>query len=43
MSPPFLLDTSALLVHYCGEAGHDVVGQLLQEHADGVFLTWPDK
>lgn len=43
MTPPFVIDTSALIAHYHAEPGHEVVGRLLEQHADEVFvsaITW---
>ena len=39
MSPPFLLDTSALLAHYSGQPGQEIVAQVLQLNADQVFTS----
>ena len=39
MTPPFLLDTSGLLAHYRGEAGHEIVAQAFEDHAGAVFTS----
>lgn len=43
MTPPFVLDTSALLAHFRKETGHEIVGQLMEENPDQIFIstiTW---
>ena len=43
MTPPFVLDTSALLAHCLEESGYQIVEDLLEQHPDEVLIsamTW---
>jgi predicted nucleic acid-binding protein len=39
MTPPFLLDTSALLAHYCREPGHEMVTDIFERYPEEVFAS----
>ncbi len=39
MTPPFLLDTSALLAHFANEPGRELVAQILEQNPDGVYTS----
>jgi len=39
MTPPYVLDTSALMAHFLNETGWETVDRLLEEEADEVYIN----